>query len=89
MLLDTGAANHDPAVFTDPDHFDPHRRPAHVTFGHGLRYCIGAPLARIELTTVIGQLTSRFPTMRLAIPLEQLTTRRDVLTGGLTSLPVR
>lgn len=88
VLLDTGAANHDPAVFTDPDHFDLHRRTPHVTFGYGPRYCIGAPLARIELTTVIDALTRRFPTMRLATPVEQLTTRRDALTGGLTSLPV-
>lgn len=89
VLLDTGAANHDPAVFTDPDRFDPLRRTAHVTFGYGPRYCIGAPLARIELTTAIGQLVRRFPTMSLATPVEQLRTRRDVLTGGLTALPVR
>jgi len=88
VLLDIGAANHDPAVFADPDAFDPSRRGAHVSFGYGPRYCIGAPLARIELATVIGRLVPRFPTMRLAVPAAELTVRRDTLTGGLTELPV-
>ncbi|UUV28666.1 cytochrome P450 [Amycolatopsis roodepoortensis] len=89
VLLDNGAANHDPAVFAEPDHVDVTRHAsAHLTFGHGLRYCIGAPLARMELQAVFTQLIPRFPTMRLAVPVEDLTIRRDVLTGGLTALPV-
>jgi len=89
VLLDNGAANHDPAIFADPDHTDIDRRDAaHLTFGHGSRYCVGAPLARLELHTVVTQLTTRFPTMRLAVPIDQLTLRHDTLTGGLTNLPV-
>jgi len=89
VLLDNGAANHDPAVFTEPDRVDISRKAAaHLTFGHGLRYCIGAPLARMELQAVFSQLIQRFPTMRLAMPVENLAIRRDVLTGGLTALPV-
>ncbi|MDA2804879.1 cytochrome P450 [Nocardiopsis suaedae] len=89
VLLDTGAANHDPAVFTDPDRFDPARREgAHMSFGHGARYCIGAPLARIELQEALTALVSRFPGMRLAVPTEDLSLDRDVLVAGLTSLPV-
>lgn len=89
VLLDTGAANHDPNVFTDPDRFDPGRRgAAHLSFGHGPRYCIGAPLARLELHSVFSRLIPRFPGMRPAVPLGNLTVRRDVLTGGLTALPV-
>ncbi|GAA3761216.1 pentalenolactone synthase [Spinactinospora alkalitolerans] len=89
VLLDTGAANHDPAVFADPDRFDVTRRAAgHLTFGHGARYCIGAPLARIELQAVFSQLIPRFPTMRPAVAVEELTFNSDVLTGGLTELPV-
>ena len=89
VLLDNGAANHDPTIFADPDHTDINRRDAaHLTFGHGPRYCIGAPLARLELQTVFTQLTTRFPTMRLAVPIDQLTLRHDTLTGGLTNLPV-
>jgi cytochrome P450 len=89
VLLDNGAANHDPAAFTEPDRVDITRKAAaHLTFGHGLRYCIGAPLARMELQAVFSQLVPRFPTMRLAVPAEGLTIRDDVLTGGLTALPV-
>ncbi|HEY3263031.1 MAG TPA: cytochrome P450 [Pseudonocardiaceae bacterium] len=89
VLLDNGAANHDLVAFTEPDRFDIDRSgPAHLTFGHGARYCIGAPLARIELQAVFAQLIPRFPTMRLAVPIEELRVNTDVLTGGLVELPV-
>jgi cytochrome P450 len=89
VLLDNRAANHDPAVFTSPDIFDVTRQgPAHLTFGHGAHYCIGAPLARIELQAVFSQLPARFPKMRLAVPAGQLRLRRHTVTGGLTELPV-
>ncbi|MDI3406224.1 cytochrome P450 [Streptomyces cavernicola] len=89
VMLDTGAANHDPSAFTDPDSFDATRTtPAHLTFGHGARYCIGAPLARMELHAVFAQLIRRFPHLRLAVPVEALRVRTDTLTGGLESLPV-
>ncbi|MER7172125.1 cytochrome P450 [Streptomyces mesophilus] len=90
VLLDSAAANHDPVAFPHPERFDPQRRNvSHLTFGHGIRYCIGAPLARLELQTAFAQLTDRFPAMALAVPLEGLRLRTDVLTGGLTELPVR
>jgi pentalenolactone synthase len=90
VLLDNGAANNDPAVFADPDRVDITRSAAaHLAFGHGARYCIGAPLARIELQVVFAQLVARFPTLRLAVGVEELTMRRDVLVGGLAALPVR
>ena len=90
VLLDTGAGNHDPAEFGDPERVDITRRAAsHLAFGHGARYCIGAPLARIELQTVFTQLVSRMPGLRLAARVQELTMRNDVLTGGLTELPVR
>ncbi|GIH79257.1 cytochrome P450 [Planobispora longispora] len=89
VLLDTGAANHDAAVFTDPDRFDIDR-PAvpHLSFGHGARYCIGAPLARIELRVAFSRLIARFPTLTLECAPEELTFNANVLTGGLTALPV-
>ena len=89
VILDLGAANHDPAVFPDPHRVDV-TRPAgnHLTFGHGARYCIGAPLARIELQSVFTQLIARFPTLRLAVDPAELTLRQDVLAGGLVELPV-
>ncbi|MFI7702258.1 cytochrome P450 [Nonomuraea sp. NPDC049480] len=89
VLLDTGAANHDAAVFADPDRFDL-GRPAvpHLTFGHGARYCVGAPLARIELQVVFSQLAARFPALKLGCAVEELSFNPHVLTGGLTALPV-
>ncbi|OBK45386.1 cytochrome P450 [Mycobacterium sp. 1081908.1] len=89
VLLDVGSANHDPATFEDPQRVDVARKQAaHLTFGHGARYCIGAPLARIELKTVFGQLIPRFPSMRLTVDPATLSTRADTLTGGLVELPV-
>jgi pentalenolactone synthase len=89
VLLDNGAANHDRTAFIDPERFDI-SRPAvpHLSFGHGARYCIGAPLARIELQSVFSQLVPRFLGMRLAEPAAQLTFSRDTLAGGLARLPV-
>jgi cytochrome P450 len=89
VLLDNRAANHDPAVFPSPDRFDITRDgPGHLSFGHGAHYCIGAPLARIELHAVFSQLPARFPAMRLTVPAGQLPRRRGALTGGLAALPV-
>ena len=89
VLLDTRAANHDPAVFASPGRFDIAREGwSHLSFGHGAHYCLGAPLARIELKAVFSQLLARFPDVRLAVPLEQLRMRSGSVTGGLTKLPV-
>jgi cytochrome P450 len=89
VLLDIGSANHDPAVFIDPDCVDLGRKqPAHLSFGYGARYCIGAPLARIELKTVFAQLIPRFSSMQLMADPATLNVRHDVLAGGLRELPV-
>jgi cytochrome P450 len=89
VLLDISAANHDPVVFADPQRVDIARKDgAHLTFGHGGRYCIGAPLARIELKAVFAQLIPRFPSLHVAVDPARLPTRRDVLAGGLVELPV-
>src|SRR5215467_1706317 len=89
VIMNGGAGNHDGRAFPDPERFDVARRPnPHLTFGHGPRFCIGAPLARIELQTVFARLFGRFPTLSLATPMDQLVVRTDLLTGGLTRLPV-
>lgn len=89
VLLGAAGANHDERVFADPEHFDI-TRPAnqHLTFGHGARYCIGANLARLELQIVFDALLRRIPTLRLAVPVEDLKLRVNQLGGGLVSVPV-
>ena len=61
-----GAANHDPSVFIKPDELDIQReRNPHVSFGAGIHYCLGAPLARLELQTALPILFERLPEMYL------------------------
>jgi cytochrome P450 len=88
VLLDNRAANHDERIFADPDRFDIDRRGSgHLAFGHGPHYCVGAPLARLQMEIACRQLVRRFPTMRLAVPLDALSVRQDQLTGGFGELP--
>jgi cytochrome P450 len=64
VALMFGAANHDPAVFADPENLDLTRSPnPHISFGGGVHYCLGAPLARMELHIANQALLTRFPNM--------------------------
>ncbi len=83
------AANRDPACTAQPDALDITRTDnPHLTFGHGIHHCLGAPLARLEGRIALGTLLARFPRLRLAVPAEQLTWRPGVLLNSLAALPV-
>ncbi|WP_052851163.1 cytochrome P450 [Streptomyces avicenniae] len=83
------AANHDPAVFENPDVIDLERvGPPHLSFGHGPHYCIGAQLARFELRLMLEALVRRFPRLALAVPQDRLVWRSGHLLNGLEELPV-
>ncbi|ATW51260.1 cytochrome P450 [Streptomyces xantholiticus] len=83
------SADFDPAFVEDPERFDITRRPApHLAFGFGAHQCIGQQLARIELQIVFGTLFRRFPTLRLAKPVEELRFRNDMVFYGVHELPV-
>ncbi|MEU0985871.1 cytochrome P450 [Streptomyces sp. NPDC005953] len=67
LALLFGSANRDPQRFPDPDRLDLARTDnAHITFGAGIHFCLGAPLARIELAASFGELLRQAPTMKLA-----------------------
>ena len=80
------SANHDEQKFTAPEIFNPTRTPnPHVSFGAGIHFCIGAPLARLEMQTALRTLCERLPNLRLAAP----TRYRDTWHfHALESLPV-
>ncbi|MER7013158.1 cytochrome P450 [Saccharopolyspora sp. NPDC000359] len=89
VTLSLAAANRDPAQFPDPDVLDVSRRATgHLAFGHGVHQCVGAQLARIELRVGFGALLRRFPTLRLAVPPEEVEMRHDMIIYGVRSLPV-
>ena len=59
-----------------------------MSFGYGRHYCLGAPLARLELKSVLAQLIPRFPDMRLMVDAAELSVNIDSLGSGLGALPV-
>jgi cytochrome P450 len=71
LVLVLAAANRDPEQFEDPDRLDVTRADVrHLAFGHGLHFCLGAQLARLEGTLALEALVTRFPAMRLAGPIQ-------------------
>lgn len=89
IMLSLAAANRDGDHFADPDALRIDRDAgAHVAFGHGLHFCLGAQLARIEGQEAFRALLARFPGIALAVDPADLVHRRSTLVRGLTELPV-
>jgi hypothetical protein len=83
------SANHDPARFENPDVYDVMRKDArnHVTFGKGVHFCSGAPLARMEMKVVLELLTTKVPDMRL-VPDQDFHFTPNIAMRGPTRLMV-
>ena len=89
VMCDHYSPGFDDRVFDQPDRFDVTRWPnPHPAFSHGSWYCVGAPLARVEMLEVYGALLSRLPGLRLEVRLDQIRATSDRLGGGIAELPV-
>ncbi|MFF5447817.1 cytochrome P450 [Streptomyces sp. NPDC012888] len=89
VTLSFEAANRDPERFRDPDVLDLHRAAAgHLGFGHGIHQCLGQQLARVQLTVALPALLGRFPTLRLAVPADEVPLRTNMNVYGVHRLPV-
>ena len=89
MLLRIEAANHDPARFDDPEALCPGRRGPHLGFGRGPHHCLGAALARLEITAALTALSRRAPGLRLAVPLAEVPWHRGEVDAGPLALMLR
>lgn len=90
VLLAIGSANRDPAAFDHPDELDLHRpRGGSLAFGHGIHYCLGAALARLEGEIAFRVLLDRLPDLELATDPAEVGWQPSLLIRGLTHLPVR
>ncbi|MXM64366.1 cytochrome P450 [Streptomyces sp. HUCO-GS316] len=89
VLLCLAAAHRDPHRFTEPDRLDIGRdATGHLALGHGIHYCLGAPLARMETEIALAALLDRFPRLALDIPPSELSRRPAMRARGLLALPV-
>jgi cytochrome P450 len=89
LVAALSAGNRDESVFPDPDRIDLQRgATAHLAFGYGIHQCLGQQLARVELQEVFARLHQRIPTLRLAVPFEDIEFKNDALVYGVRSLPV-
>ncbi|MFI8008239.1 cytochrome P450 [Streptomyces sp. NPDC086010] len=90
VMVSLLAANRDEERFQDPDRLDIKRDPkGHLAFGHGIHYCLGAPLARTEARIVLERLLIRFPALRLGEGSGEPSWYPSLLIHGLVTLPVR
>lgn len=88
LFLLYSSANRDEEFFSGADHFQMQRKPNHhVGFGHGVHFCVGAPLARLEGRLMFEALTQRFPDLRLA-PQQQFAHNPDLVNYGYQRVEV-
>ncbi|RJQ81626.1 cytochrome P450 [Amycolatopsis panacis] len=90
VIASIASANRDRALTADGDRLDLARTPTqHLAFSHGMHYCLGAHLARLELQAVLTALVTRLPGLRLAVPEQELIWEPEVVMRRLERLPVR
>ncbi|YCK35351.1 cytochrome P450 [Actinomadura sp. ATCC 39365] len=90
VILSLNTANRDPERFPDPHTLDLRRQDGgHLAFSHGIHQCLGQQLARVEMRVAFPALLARFPTLRLAVPADQVALRPEIADiYGVKSLPV-
>jgi cytochrome P450 len=90
VLVCLAAANHDPELVDDPHTLDLTRPARHLAFGHGIHFCLGAGLARLEARVALATLLARHPAVRLSGPRSELRWAHGdgLVLRGLTHLPV-
>ncbi|MFD9623970.1 cytochrome P450 [Streptomyces virginiae] len=89
VLASVQEAGFDSSLFDEPQNFDIGRRNnPHLAFGYGPHYCTGAALARLEIEIALGTLFQRFPSLHIAVPLDDLQVNHANIAGGLVGLPV-
>jgi pimeloyl-[acyl-carrier protein] synthase len=87
IVLCLGAANRDPAQFSEPDEFNINREPnQHVAFADGIHYCLGAALARVEAQIAINTLIQKFSDLQLTS--NKLEWKKSIVIRGLKALPI-
>jgi cytochrome P450 len=89
VVVAVQSGNRDAALYPDAEVLDVARKPGpHIGFGHGAHACVGQQVARLELNTVLGALATRVPSLRLAVPVEEIEWKRDSVVRGPAELPV-
>jgi len=89
VLVVLAAADRDPARFADPETLDLTRNATgHLALGHGIHFCLGAPLARLEMETGYVNLARRFADLRLTIPVAEVPWAYRLTAAGPACLPV-